>query len=73
MIKLTAIYIDESGTTVATDHYRPNEERYEPALKLPTTPSLFVCLRCGGMFSMCPGEAVCPRCGHLYCRAADAG
>ena len=39
MIKLTAIYIDESGTTVATDHYRPNEERYEPALKLPTTPA----------------------------------
>lgn len=34
MIKLTTIYIDESGTTVATDRYRPNEERYEPALKL---------------------------------------
>ena len=66
---LIAEYVDETGAIIATDRYRPNTERYSPAQKLPALPQGFVCLRCQAAFLAHPGEAECPRCGHLYCDA----
>lgn len=69
---MRVFYVGESGESLGEDHYRPNTDPYRVAQRLPTPTRAHQCLSCGVTFGAHPGEAICPSCGHLYCRCLDA-